>query len=261
MRASPDRATELVSQVILGQVALVYDEAPGWLFIRTADEYEGWIESRWAVADIRGRGYASSGRVARISNLFAEILTWPDPTADIITKAVVGTELETADARDDDWVIVRLPDGKPGAVRRFAVELIDRAVYPLPLTPTGFDLAATAKRFVGAPYLWGGVSAFGLDCSGLVQLVFKLHGMLIPRDAYLQAEDNNFRTVEEPFAPGDLIFFGKPDGSRTGRSITHVGIALGAGRFIHSSGGAGVMVSEVDDPQYSRIFRLARRLL
>ncbi|MDO8587396.1 MAG: C40 family peptidase [Armatimonadota bacterium] len=261
MRASPDRSSELVSQAVLGQVVLTYDETPGWFRIRTSDEYSGWVESRWTVADIRGRGYASSGKIARISNLYAELLTWPDPAADIITKAVVGTELETAEIRED-WVIVRLPDGKPGAVKRFAVELLDRAVFPLPLSPTGSEIAATAKRFIGVPYLWGGVTAFGLDCSGLAQLVHKLHGVFLPRDSYLQAECNLFNELdEEALQPGDLLFFGNPGGSIAGRSITHVAIALGPDKFIHSAGGAGVVVSETADAEYKSIFRMAKRLI
>ena len=261
MHASPDRSSELVSQAVLGQIVLTLEEAPGWFRVRTQDEYTGWMESRWTTPDVRGRSYAASGKIARIRNLFANILVWPDPTADIITKAVVGTELETADEQDD-WVVVRLPDGKPGSLRRFAIELVDRAVYPLPLMPTGTEIAATAKRFMGVPYLWGGVSAFGLDCSGFVQLVHKLHGVSLPRDAYLQAQDNSLADVmPQSVMPGDLLFFGNAESARAGRTITHVGIALPGGKFIHSSGGAGVSISELSDPYYAPMLRQVRRLI
>jgi gamma-D-glutamyl-L-lysine dipeptidyl-peptidase len=139
---------------------------------------------------------------------------------------------------------------------------VDRAVYPLPLMPTGSEIAATAKRFVGVPYLWGGASPFGLDCSGFVQMVHKLHGVLLPRDAYLQAQDNSFRDVKpEVVMAGDLLFFGSAQDALSERSITHVGIALAGGRFIHSSGGAGVNISEISDPYYAPMLRMARRLI
>lgn len=261
MHASPDRSSELVSQAILGQIVLAFEETDGWLRVKTQDEYTGWVESRWTTPDVRGRSYASSGKIVRLRNLFANILVWPDRTADIITKAVVGTELEIADEQDD-WVVVRLPDGKPGSVRRFAIEMVDRAVYPLPLMPTGSEIAATAKRFVGVPYLWGGASPFGLDCSGFVQMVHKLHGVLLPRDAYLQAQDNSFRDVKpETVMAGDLLFFGSAQDALAKRSITHVGIALAGGRFIHSSCGAGVNISEISDSYYAPMLRMVRRLI
>jgi gamma-D-glutamyl-L-lysine dipeptidyl-peptidase len=261
MHASPDRSSEQISQAVLGQVVTTYEECQGWFHVRTPDDYTGWVESRWTVSDMRGRSYASSGRIVRITNLFANILTWPDLKAEIITKAVIGTELETADEQGD-WVIVRLPDGRPGSVRRFALELRDRAVYPLPLAPTGSEIAATAKRFIGVPYLWGGITPFGLDCSGFVQLVHRLNGMTLPRDSHLQAEDNSFKSVgDDALLPGDLLFFGTSESAQTGRSITHVGMALGNGKFIHSSSGAGVNIAEIADPYYAPMLRLARRLI
>ncbi|MDO8684595.1 MAG: C40 family peptidase [Armatimonadota bacterium] len=261
MHASSDRSSEQVSQAVLGQVAAILDKSDGWLHIKTPDGYTGWVEVRWTIEDIRGRSYGSSGIIAKVANLFVDILDWPDPAAEIITKAVIGTELEVADT-PDDWVIVRLPDGKPGAIRRYAVELTDRAVWPLPLDPTGFEIVMTAKRFIGVPYLWCGVTAFGLDCSGFVQLVHKLNGVQLPRDAYMQADDDRFGAISgESLMPGDLVFFGVSNVSQPRREITHTGIALGNGKFIHSSGGAGVMISELSEPRYAAIFKKAKRLI
>ena len=260
MYALPDRSSEQVSQAILGQAVECLEDAPGWRRVRTHDDYSGWIESRWLMDARRGSAYAAAGKFVRVANLFAEILAWPDPGAEVLTKAVIGTDLELADQRDD-WVLVRLPDGTQGAIRRFAVDVLDRAVHPLPLAPTGWEIAATARRFVGVPYLWGGVTPFGLDCSGLAQLVHRLHDVLIPRDAHLQAEDSRFVTVElDSLQAGDLLFFVSTDDKRPGRKINHVGIALDKDRFIHSSGGAGVAVTEIAEPGYSSILTLARRL-
>ena len=260
MRREPDRSSEQVSQAVLGQIIRVLEQDSDWSRVRTADEYSGWIESRWLAFTPRGRSYAAAGMVARVTNLFADVLVWPDPASEIRTRAVIGTELEIAEVRED-WVIVRLPDGTPGALRRFAVELVDRAVYSLPLTPTGFEIAATARRFVGSPYLWGGTTPFGFDCSGFAQLVYKLNGVLLPRDAHLQAQDQRFVPADGAARPGDLLFFfGPRDGAGSDKDITHVGLALGADRFIHSAGGAGVGVSDLQEPPYAETFKKARRL-
>lgn len=240
MYAQPDRSSEMISQAVLGSSATILEERPDWRRVRTPDDYIGWIESRWLVNDKPGSSYAASGIVARVSNLFSDLRALPQPGSEILTKAVIGTELEVAETQDD-WVVVRLPDGGQCYIRRFAVKLLNRAVYPLPLFPTGGEIAATARRFVGVPYLWGGTTPFGLDCSGFVQLAHKLHGVPLSRDAYLQAEDARFTPVDaDSMLAGDLLFFGSSSDTPSGREITHVGIALGGGRFIHSSGGAGV---------------------
>ena len=107
----------------------------------------------------------------------------------------------------------------------------------------GFD-------FLGTPYLWGGSTPFGLDCSGFTQLCYRLAGMTLRRDARLQRNDPRF--VDAPFdslEPGDLIFFGSGP-----EKITHVGVANGDGTFLHAAGGAGVIPTTIagDDRYWPR---------
>ena len=106
-----------------------------------------------------------------------------------------------------------------------------RALAELPQDEAGrrAQIVADAARFTGVPYLWGGCTAFGIDCSGFAQLLHRLAGVIIPRDADMQFEAG--RPVDEPFQPGDLLFFGEGDG----RKITHVGVSLGGWRILHSS--------------------------
>lgn len=93
------------------------------------------------------------------------------------------------------------------------------------------SLVETAKKFINVPYLWGGRSYFGIDCSALVQLVYKIHGIALPRDADKQAELGIARDFVEESEPGDLAFFEDSEGK-----IVHVGLVLSPFEIIHASG-------------------------
>ncbi|HEU4403346.1 MAG TPA: C40 family peptidase, partial [Candidatus Polarisedimenticolia bacterium] len=164
----------------------------------------------------------------------------------------------------DEWVSVRLPDGRVGWMQHGDVRIrgdVEGAVPDGPdIAAEPFDPAAvvaTARRFLGLPYVWGGTTPFGLDCSGLAQLAYRVHGHLLPRDADLQFADPRLAPVERAdLAVGDLVFFG-PDAA----SITHVGIALDRLEFVSATTyrSPTVRIDRLDDPYWDRLFRGARR--
>lgn len=115
------------------------------------------------------------------------------------------------------------------------------------------DIIATAKQYIGAPYLWGGTTPSGFDCSGFVQYVFAQHGVTLPRTSSQQYQMGT--AVGKPeLATGDLVFFGTS-------GVSHLGIYIGDGQFIHSSSSQGVTVSSLSNSYWSARYIGAKRVL
>ena len=146
-----------------------------------------------------------------------------------------------------------------GGIGRFVQKgdvRVAEATAPRPMGGPS-DLVATGRRLLGAPYLWGGMTPLGVDCSGFVSLVYRVNGRVLPRDADLQFADPNATPVERPdLQPGDLVFFG-----RSKEKISHVGMYVGEGRFLDATTYETPVVREdrLDDPHWSQIYQGARR--
>ena len=224
--------SEVVSQAVIGTTCTVTLNKKGWYNIQLPDTYLGWIPAEAVrLYTKQDQSYASRGRVATTINLFANINEGPSVISPLLTTATIGVTLEVPDTvTQDGWIHVRLPDGQIGWVQQGDV-IIDNAPH-LFARGKGSDFVATAKKLLGLPYRWGGVSPFGIDCSGLAQFVYRLNGITILRDAGIQRGMKEFAPVPKAkMQPGDLIFFGNP----ATKNITHVGMYIGAGEFIHAT--------------------------
>jgi cell wall-associated NlpC family hydrolase len=200
--------------------------------------------------------YASEGQVAEVTSLMANLYREPDvTTARPKLQAALGTRLEVAPGRASErWLSVRLPDGELAYLQRGDVRLGDARTPRSRGTET--DLVATARRFLGVPYLWGGMTPHGVDCSGFVSRVYLVNGVTLLRDADLQFNDPKGEVVErDALRPGDLLFFGST------KKITHVGMYEGDGRFIHATthGSPVVQESDLSDPHWTGLYQGARR--
>jgi cell wall-associated NlpC family hydrolase len=245
LRAEPRGGSELVSQTLMGHPLGMLRQENGWAWTQGDDTYRGWADLRWLAPEV-------DAPLTPLTTVFADLRTEPRDNAPLLTRLPVLASVAVGAERDGGWTDVTLPDGRTRGW------LLTNALTPLPQLAAEAIPAAAVKwgaEFRGTPYLWGGSSSFGLDCSGFVQLCYRLAGMTLRRDADIQRDDPRFYPVAQgDLMPGDLVFFGKPDG------ITHVGMHFAGNTFIHSAGGAGVIVSEWGDDRYSPSYVDARRL-
>ena len=253
MYSRPSEDAAVVSQAIYATNVAWLESKNGWVKVRTPDDYTGWM----VAASLRRikRPYASSGRVAQVEALFANLYRESDVTKHepLLTVPFEARLEVVAESAGDErrWIQVRLPDDRPAWVQRgdlaFGSSLLDTDA-----------LITWSKRFLGLPYLWGGTSAFGYDCSGFTQMLCRRRGLTIPRDAGPQARWEGVVVVDRAdLQPGDLLFFGKsPD------KISHTGMYIGNGEFINATTHERpvVQISRLADPHWSGLFVAARRL-
>ncbi len=240
----PRPLAERVTQAWLGEIVRVLEEQGDWARVQLeSDGYIGWMR---AAALHRAdekilREYAASCN-ALVQGELVTAYADPDRTSGVgkLPFAVVVPMIE----QRDEVAAVRLPDGRARWVTQDA--LLPIANRPRPNARGVVFTLRLIQRFVGVPYLWGGRTPFGYDCSGLAQTFWGFMGVAIPRDA-----DQQFRAgtpVEGTTRAGDLLFFGEPTELRDEyERITHVAISLGGDEFIHANAAAwGVSHNSLD---------------
>lgn len=210
LRAQPDDRSEQVSQVLFGESFEIKEWTERWVKVLTdSDNYTGWI----------GRlQFAMLGHIAHRSLKKNR----PHLTYRAVTQAWKTT----------DNSVLYLPAGSSLAFLQGTSCKIGNEKFEI-VGEIGEreDLVATAKSFLNAPYLWGGRTHFGIDCSGFTQVVFNLNKISIKRDASQQALEGDKVNSLKDARTGDLAFFNNPEGR-----VTHVGILLNNDRIIHASG-------------------------
>jgi cell wall-associated NlpC family hydrolase len=236
LRAEPDDGSELVDQAHLSEQVTVLGARSDWRYVQGPDQYFGWVRTD-QLFEIPG-----SNSVGIVAVLLADVHESASRESPVIERLPAGTrppQIFTAARagaahQQREWgeVPIRSEVGDSRARSGFlAVADTTRSGEVASRYPTGDDYLKTAESFIGVPYLWGGTTALGLDCSGFVQQVYRLNGVVLPRDADQQAMLG--RKVDEARA-GDLLFFGA-------KSVTHVALATSAFEFIHAPMKGGVV--------------------
>ena len=244
LRSKAGHSQELATQATLGTPVKVYKNDGDWYLIQTPDNYLAWVDKggieilknndfkNWKKAnkiiytDITGFSYTSTTRQETVSDL------------------VAGSILELV-ADEGSFYQVKYPDGRLAFVKKEEAQTYNS--WLAALNPTEESLVATSKQLMGLPYLWGGTSSKGVDCSGFTKTIYFLNGMVLPRDASQQVNAGTIVDKDKDFsklAVGDLLFFGRPATDSTKQRVVHVGMWIGNNQFIHSSG--RVHISSID---------------
>jgi hypothetical protein len=218
----------------MGTPVTILRNEDGWLLVRTPDSYLGWAEDASLVAMEKNDfdAWKNSSRVISTANtgyIFADA-----SSKEVVSDIVSGCIL-TSMGQEGGFTRVRLPDGREGCIR--STEIKDFSIWKQNITCTEEGIISSAKTFMGLPYLWGGSSYKGLDCSGFTKTIYFLNGVILQRDASQQAlhgQQVDLSGGYKQLRPGDLLFFGSK--SNSGMRVTHVAIYIGDGDYIHSSG-------------------------
>lgn len=261
-----DSTSEVVSQAISGEAVTVVREDGDYIVVETADFYRGRVR-RGVLSPVS----SDKQTLKQVIALFAPVHSTSDPQSDLMTKLTLGTIVSTQPAAEGSstFVSVFLPDGRLGFIAQSdlsdPVSILSGTLDDATFRNVIRTASRQARRMVGTPYLWGGSSTFGIDCSGLMQLCYKLAGVQLLRDARLQINDSRFEAVEvgkslqeSVFGPGDLLFFGEKQGDS--QRVTHVAMGLRDGLFVHSQGGFGVVLESLKNHRLSASYLGARRL-
>jgi len=249
----PAEGTDVVTQAAYATEVEILERNGIWRRVRTPDDYTGWILAE-SLRERPEGPYAKAGRTARTDSLFANLYDVPNVTArpPLITLPY-DVRLEVVSEPEDEesrWVEVALPDDRIAWVQRGDLDFSDD---PLEVE----EVIALAKRFAGLPYLWGGTTTFGFDCSGFTQMLYRRRGIAIPRDSGPQSGWEGGRPVErDRLQPGDLLFFGDEP-----NRVSHTGMYIGDGEFVHATAHdrPAVQVSSLDEPYWSGLLLSARR--
>ena len=232
MRAEPRSGSELVSQAIMGTPMRVLEDHDGMVLVQTPDNYLGYMttSSIQMLNDAEFAEWKQSKRYI-VTSCNAYIYSNAKEDEDNIVADVTLGNILTLKEKKSDFFMVALPDGRCGYIHKSKVmDLVQWAEQPFDINL----IERNAKRMLGTPYLWGGMSTKMVDCSGFVKTLYFSNGIILQRDASQQAKTGkiiDWKSWQDEAQKGDLIFIG----SKKGR-VTHVAMYLEDGKYIHSSG-------------------------
>lgn len=262
MRLNPDYESPLETQALMGTIVEIIGEESYWRQVVTPEPYTAWCTNLGLVemtAEQINEYKAASKYICTTQH--SGVYETPSLKSRRLSDLSMGNLLrivytegkKVKPSVKKKWAEVMLPDGRKGWTP--ATDIKPFAEWAGKQKLTAENIVNTAMQFEGTPYLWGGASSKGLDCSGLVRLTFMMNGHLLPRNASQQVNHGREIIMEcdhsitpdsdklyqemlkrtKNLQPGDLVFFGTPETFWSKEKITHVGIYIGNGRIIHAS--------------------------
>jgi len=244
VRREPSESSEMINQLLFGETFTIIENYSNWLrIIGSFDSYEGWIDSK-LVAVLSDDMLASYANPKVANSLFLAKKTGSNyPIRLCPGSSIYGYENDRFSVGESTYQCIENPFTEANS------NIVDELVH-------------VSKLFVNSPYLWGGRSPYGIDCSGLTQVVFKILGISIPRDAGQQVKLGETVDFINMAQPGDLAFFDNEE-----EIITHVGIIIDNSKIIHSSGYVKIEsidhqgIFNLNSQKYSHKLRVIKRIL
>ncbi len=266
IRSNPSHSAELATQATLGTPVKVYKQEGDWYYVQTPDNYLSWVD-KGGIERFTEEEIAQWRAAEKVIFLqpFGSAHEEASPEAAIVSDVVAGN-IFVVKGEKNDFYEVQYPDGRTAYIPKSQAKPYREWVNSL--EQSGENLVATSRSLMGLPYLWGGTSPKGVDCSGFTKTIFFMNGMVIPRDASQQVHTGSVVDSTQSFenlVPGDLLFFGTPATDTTSERVVHVGMWIGDDRFIHSSGKVHISTVDTTDPDfdefnYNRYLRTKRIL-
>jgi len=247
VRSNASDESEMVTQLLFGELVAIQKQISTWLFIRNIyDNYEGWVDNKQIqIIDETEFNRLNAFEITYVSDL-VEVVQDLDKME--VIPIVFGSNIRNLN--DHVFIAAGRKFEYTGQLSNILPEVNSKAILE------------NAMMYLNAPYMWGGKSPFGIDCSGFVQIVFMMSGIRLLRDASMQAGLGEHISFLDEAQPADLLFFDNDEGN-----IVHVGIYMQNGEIIHASGKVRIDkidhqgIYNEDTKQYSHKLRLIRRII
>ncbi len=245
-RSQPEHHAELMTQTLLGTPVKVLKKYRGFYLVRTPDNYLAWIDAGGVktMNKTQFEAWQNCDKIIVTADYGHSFIS-ANNNSQRVSDLVSGNILQLL-STENDFFKVAYPDGRIAYLPK--TQAMSYKEWAKKANPSAAQILTSAKAFIGLPYLWGGTSAKGVDCSGFTKSAYFLNGVIIPRDASQQAlvglpvdvMENEYISVEKSLKnlkAGDLLFFAasKRRGINGGR-VTHTAIYMGNGEFIQSAG-------------------------
>jgi len=266
IRSQPKHSAELATQATLGTPLKVLEKKGSWYRVQTPDKYISWVDEggiiRFTPSEFND--WLKQDKIV-VTEQIGYVYTEPDTKTQLVSDLTGGNVLKLIGEKNGFYE-VEFPDKRQGYVPTEIAQVYKDWISNLGTSKE--SLVKVSKQMLGVPYLWGGTSFKGVDCSGFTKTIYFMNGMVIPRDASQQVHageeidtSNGFEALE----PGDLLFFGRKATKEQAEKVVHVAMWLGNNEFIHASGRVRINSFDPNAPNYNEYelnrFLRAKRFL
>jgi hypothetical protein len=256
IRSASKHSAELGTQALLGMSLKVLDKEGDFYQIQTPDKYISWVD-KGGIVRMNKESFDvwNASKKVIFTDIFGFIYKEKSTENGIISDISLGGIVQYI-KEDALFYEIKMPDNSLGFIKKNDAEIYENWLQTV--VSSTENIEKIAKKMEGFPYLWGGTSAKGMDCSGFTKMVYLMNGFVIPRDASQQInvgktvdKNLNFLDLEK----GDLLFFGKKASENSKQKVTHVGIWLGNNKqeFIHASGNVHISSMDATQPHFDEL--------